>query len=103
MRGTLALVRRRTSAAKRMTGTETNINRNALARPTVIGKPRNTRATNDSRGEPGGERAATARPTTIGTASANVNQTARIAYDGIHLGTCTKASASAASRGATTP
>jgi hypothetical protein len=42
-RGMSALFWRRTMATSRITGTDTNMIKNAIAKPMVVGKPRRTR------------------------------------------------------------
>ena len=66
-----------------MTGTETNMIRKAAARPTVMGKPRTIRLSDDSRGDSGGALVAMASPTASGTRIARPNQTSRTTQEGI--------------------
>jgi hypothetical protein len=85
-----------------MTGTETNMIRNANARPSVMGKPRSTFLKVDSLVR-ARLRAARVNPSAIGTASASVIHTARMIQDGTARGIGTNAKASAAIFGAAMP
>ena len=103
MAGMLALRCLRISAASRMTGTETNMIRNAAVRPMVIGKPRSKRLANGSAAVPGGALAPIATPRASGTITTSASQTSRMDQDGIQCGIGTKASSSDAIRGNATP
>jgi hypothetical protein len=97
-----ALFSRRIIATSRMTGTETNITRNASPRPKVSGKPRSTRRVRLSR-VGSCWRAASVIPSAMGTATARPSQPSRTIQEGTLLGSGTKASANAATLGAITP
>ena len=101
--GMSALFRRRTSVTNRMTGTDTNMMRNAEANPNVMGNPRRTVTARDSFFVDGGALAATASPTATGMMSARVTHTIRMVQEGTRCGIGTKASRRAAIFGATTP
>src|SRR3954470_7856692 len=93
--GTSALTCFFTNAQKRITGTDTNMIRNAAARPTVMGKPRSKRLTNDSRGALDGVFVAIAKPTENGTRPASASHTTRTIQLGSQWGRGMKARNSA--------
>ena len=97
------VLRRRTIAANRITGTETIMMRNAADNPAVMGKPRRTFTASDSRRLVVRARAATEIPTPIGMSSANPIQTIRIVQSEMRSGMGNEANTTAATLGATTP
>src|SRR5580692_11973901 len=107
MSGTSALRLRRTMAANRITGTDTNMTMKAAASPIVMGKPRSTVRARDAFGEScraeRGALAATEIPTAKGMSRAKAIQTIRTAQEGTACGIGTKASKRAAILGAAIP